>query len=128
MNSYFISLLQGTQNTSLINGRCGLFMYFPTVSVWLPVVVMMNLQISGDLIFESYLLSVGQFGTLSSKCLACVKDLVKVSDNLYIVVVVVDIFLWTTVKFVVVCVDCVKWSKKCLIRMNSSVACIQLYW
>lgn len=64
---------------------------------------MMNLQISRDLIIDSYLLSVGRFGTLSSKCLACVKDLVKVSDNLYIVVVVVDIYLWTTVKFVVVC-------------------------
>ena len=94
-----------------MNGRCGMCMYFP-ISVWLLVVVMMNLQISRDLIFESYLLFVGQFGTLSSKRLACVKDLVKVSDNLYIVVVVVDIFLWTTVKFVVVCVDCVKWSRK----------------
>jgi len=80
----------GTPITSLINGRCGLCMYFPTISVWLLVVVMMNLQIA---IFKSYLLSVGRFGTLSSKCLACVKDLVKVSDNLYIVFVVVDIYL-----------------------------------
>lgn len=87
-------------------------MYFPTASVWLLVVVMMNLHISRDLIFKSYLLSVGQFGTLSSKRLACVKDLVKVSDNLHIVVVVVDIYLWATVKFVVVCVDDVEWSKK----------------
>lgn len=100
-------------------------MYFRTVSVWLLVVVIMNLQISRDLIFESYLLSVGRFGTLSNKRLACVKDLVKVGDNLYIVFVVVDL----PVKFFVVYVLTV-WNglKKCLIRMNSSVACIQLYW